>query len=166
MPSFRPQVPTSDADAEAGVFAFNASGSFDRQTSSPLVQALLPATTPSSDETPRALLDTSIVEHLGLYPALTTWPKIEVPSSAEIIATRSSRKGRFNHPLDTSMIGVAPVDQTKPSNASSNPEGDVEQRSKLVKTMQGGKRERGRERNREAIRLAQEQASHVDSGTA
>lgn len=156
---FRPSSPTADADAEAGVFTLTSSGQFERQSNSALVSALLPATPPSDSEPPRALLDPSIVEYLSLYPALTTWPKIEVPSSAEIIATRSSRKGRFNHPLDTSMIGVAQVDKSKPSNASSNPEGDVEQRSKLVKTMQGGKRERGRERNREAIRAAQEQAS-------
>ncbi|EST07297.1 WD40 repeat [Kalmanozyma brasiliensis GHG001] len=157
---FRPSSPTTDDTAEAGVFTLTSSGRFERQSNSALISALLPASSPSSNsEPPRALLDPSIVEHLSLYPALTTWPKIEVPSSAEIIATRSSRKGRFNHPLDTSMIGVAQVEQSKPSNASSNPEGDVEQRSKLVKTMQGGKRERGRERNREAIRAAQEQAS-------
>lgn len=158
---FRPEEPTGNTDAEAAIFTLNASVDFERQDNSTLVNALLPATEPSaniSEQVARALLDQSVVEHLALYPALTTWPKIEVPSSAEIIATRSSRKGRFNHPLDTSLIGVAEVDQTRPSNASSNPEGDDEQRRKLVKTMQGGKRERGRERNREAIRLAQEQA--------
>ncbi|SNX87882.1 related to TRM82 - subunit of a tRNA methyltransferase complex [Melanopsichium pennsylvanicum] len=160
-PEFRPELPTDSDGIEAGVFTLNASGRYERQANSPFVRALLSATEPStneSEEVPRAMLDQSIVEHLGLYPALTTWPKIEVPSSAEIIATRSSRKGRFNHPLDTSLIGVAQVDETKPSNASPNPQGDDEQRRKLVKTMQGGKRERGRERNREAIRLAQEQA--------
>ncbi|CDU24249.1 related to TRM82-subunit of a tRNA methyltransferase complex [Sporisorium scitamineum] len=156
------EEPTTSDGAEAAVFTLAESGQFERQAKSALVEALLPAAKPSSaegEEVPRALLDPSIVEYLSLYPALTTWPKIEVPSSAEIIATRSSRKGRFNHPLDTSLIGVAQVEQTKPSNASSNPESDDEQRRKLVKTMQGGKRERGRERNREAIRLAQEQAS-------
>lgn len=156
-PEFRPQEPTDSDNVEAGVFTLNESGDFERQASPGLVAALLKPTT-SQSETPRAMMVESIVDHLSLYPALTTWPKIEVPSSAEIIATRSSRKGRFNHPLDTSLIGVAQVDQTKPSNASSNPEGDVEHRRKLVKTMQGGKRERGRERNREAIRLAQGQA--------
>ncbi|TKY87464.1 hypothetical protein EX895_003478 [Sporisorium graminicola] len=162
-PEFRSQeAETGGVEAEAAVFTLSASGEFERLAKPALVEALLPATEPSTvggNEVPRALLDASVVEYLSLYPALTTWPKIEVPSSAEIIATRSSRKGRFNHPLDTSLIGVAQVDQTKPSNASSNPEGDDEQRRKLVKTMQGGKRERGRERNREAIRLAQEQAS-------
>ncbi|CBQ71266.1 conserved hypothetical protein [Sporisorium reilianum SRZ2] len=158
-PEFRPEPPSPHPEAEAAVFALSPSNHFERQASPALVSALLPAT--QGDESPRALLDAATVEHLGLYPALTTWPKIEVPSSAEIIATRSSRKGRFNHPLDTSLIGVAQVDETKPSNASSNPEGDDEQRRKLVKTMQGGKRERGRERNREAIRLAQEQASSL-----
>ncbi|KAJ1024185.1 hypothetical protein NDA16_003024 [Ustilago loliicola] len=161
-PEFSSEEPTKEAEAEVGIFTLNASGDFERQAKSSVVDALLPGTQPTSEsyeETPRALLDSSIVEHLSLYPALTTWPKIEVPSSAEIIATRSSRKGRFNHPLDTSLIGIAEVNETKPSNASTNPEGDDEQRRKLVKTMQGGKRERGRERNREAIRLAQEQAS-------
>ncbi|KAJ9475954.1 tRNA (guanine-N(7)-)-methyltransferase non-catalytic subunit TRM82 [Pseudozyma hubeiensis] len=156
-PEFLPETPTSEAEAEVGIFTLTPSGAFERQANPALVDAILPAT--QSESAARELLDPSIVEHLGLYPALTTWPKIEVPSSAEIIATRSSRKGRFNHPLDTSMIGVAQVEQTKPSNASSNPEADDEQRRKLVKTMQGGKRERGRERNREAIRLAQEQAA-------
>lgn len=161
-PEFISEDPTHKEDAEVGTFTLNASGDFERQPKSSIVDALLPATQPTSEsyeEAPRALLDPSVVEYLSLYPALTTWPKIEVPSSAEIIATRSSRKGRFNHPLDTSLIGVAEVNETKPSNASTNPEGDDEQRRKLVKTMQGGKRERGRERNREAIRLAQEQAS-------
>ncbi|CCF49103.1 hypothetical protein NDA14_005461 [Ustilago hordei] len=159
---FRPEGPTEKAEVEVGIFTLTASAHFEREAKSARVEALLPATLPKSEayqETPRALLDPSVVEHLSLYPALTTWPKVEVPSSAEIIATRSSRKGRFNHPLDTSLIGVAEVNETKPSNASSNPKGDDEQRQKLVKTMQGGKRERGRERNREAIRLAQQQAS-------
>ncbi|KAJ1020357.1 hypothetical protein NDA18_005953 [Ustilago nuda] len=159
---FRQEGPTEKAEVEVGIFTLTASAHFEREAKSARVEALLPATQPKSEayqETPRALLDPSVVEHLSLYPALTTWPKIEVPSSAEIIATRSSRKGRFNHPLDTSLIGVAEVNETKPSNASSNPKGDDEQRQKLVKTMQGGKRERGRERNREAIRLAQQQAS-------
>ncbi|GAC94182.1 hypothetical protein PHSY_001753 [Pseudozyma hubeiensis SY62] len=162
-PEFCSETPTTQAEAEVGIFTLNTSGDFERQARPALVDAILPATQPSAttevEPAARELLDPSIVEHLGLYPALTTWPKIEVPSSAEIIATRSSRKGRFNHPLDTSMIGVAQVEQTRPSNASSNPEADDEQRRKLVKTMQGGKRERGRERNREAIRLAQEQAA-------
>ncbi|SJX66293.1 related to TRM82-subunit of a tRNA methyltransferase complex [Sporisorium reilianum f. sp. reilianum] len=158
-PEFRPEPPSPHPEAEAAVFTLSPSNHFERQASPALVSALLPAS--EGDASPRALLDAATVEHLGLYPALTTWPKIEVPSSAEIIATRSSRKGRFNHPLDTSLIGVAQVDETKPLNASSNPEGDDEQRRKLVKTMQGGKRERGRERNREAIRLAQEQASSL-----
>lgn len=161
-PEFRSQESTGENEVEVGVFTLNASAEFERQLKPTIVEALLPATQPSTTEeepSARELLDSSIVEHLSLYPALTTWPKIEVPSSAEIIATRSSRKGRFNHPLDTSLIGIAQVDQTKPSIASSNPDADDEQRRKLVKTMQGGKRERGRERNREAIRLAQEQAA-------
>ncbi|GAC76355.1 WD repeat protein WDR4 [Moesziomyces antarcticus T-34] len=166
-PEFRGEAEAAvDASAEAAVFRLDAAGNFACESESPLIQALLPATEPSagaSDEAPRALLDASVVEHLGLYPALTTWPKIEVPSSAEIIATRSSRKGRFNHPLDTSLIGVAEVNETKPSTASSDPAADDAQRRKLVKTMQGGKRERGRERNREAIRLAQEQAQEQAS---
>lgn len=160
-PEFRSEEPTENADAEVGVFTLNASGDFERLAKSALVEAILPAKPSESatEEAPRALLDQAIVENLGLYPALTTWPKIEVPSSAEIIATRSSRKGRFNHPLDTSLIGVAEVSETKPSSASTNPAGDDEQRRKLVKTMGNGKRERGRAKNREAIRLAQEQSS-------
>ncbi|KAI3480564.1 hypothetical protein L1887_57284 [Cichorium endivia] len=142
-PEFRGEAEAADdASAEAAVFRLDAAGNFARESESPLIQALLPATEPSagaSDEAPRALLDASIVEHLGLYPALTTWPKIEVPSSAEIIATRSSRKGRFNHPLDTSLIGVAEVNETKPSTASSDPAADDAQRRKLVKTMQGAR---------------------------
>lgn len=114
--------------------------------------------TASSDEdASRPLLDLSLVDTISLYPALTTWPKIETPSSAEIVATRTTRKGRFNHPLDTSLIGIHAA-ANDPANGSTAVDGEQEQRQQLVNTMQHGKRERGRERNREAIRQAQQQA--------
>ncbi|PWY97862.1 hypothetical protein BCV70DRAFT_42281 [Testicularia cyperi] len=157
--------PSSDSPSstEAQLFTFSSERGAFQPTASLLVDSILPATvddSSSSAGSARAKLDASQVENQSLYPSLTTWPKIEVPSSAEIIANRTTRKGRFNHPLNTSLIGVAPTDQASSSAdaADADADSDESHRQKLVKTMQGGKRERGRERNREAIRLAAEKA--------
>ena len=81
-------------------------------------------------------IEAHLLSALSLYSALCNWPKVEVPTAAEMLARRSS-KGRLNTAAPT--IGPDAHEE----------EGGRHQ--KMTKRIQDGKRAKGRERNRNML---------------
>ncbi|EPQ26275.1 uncharacterized protein PFL1_06210 [Pseudozyma flocculosa PF-1] len=98
-------------------------------------------------ETP---IEPFVLSALSLYPALTNWPKVDAPSSAEMLASRIQRKGRPANGL----LGEAGGDAETEVGAEAGAEVDGERSNKMVKRMQQGRRAKGREKNRADLGLS------------
>ncbi|KAN0063551.1 tRNA (guanine-N(7)-)-methyltransferase non-catalytic subunit trm82 [Thecaphora frezii] len=143
-PEFRPRDAAATPPPALQQYTFNA------ETATFEVQPAF-ALEVGESETP---IEPFVLSALALYPVLTNWPKVDAPSSAEMLAERINRKGR---PANGLLDEAAATPSEGEGQAAEGSEAEAPRSQKMVKRMQEGRRARGREKNRADLGLVDAQ---------